>query len=460
MKKSRTEKDAIGEIKVENSNLWGSQTQRSLENFKISDEIIPSEIIHAFAIQKKSSAISNIASGNINLEIGEKILTACDEIIEGKLKNQFPLSVWQTGSGTQTNMNMNEVIAFRANQLLGKDELKLRVVHPNDHCNMGQSSNDSFPTAIHIAITLLADAKLIPSINTFIKALKKKEEEFAEIIKIGRTHFQDATPITVGQEFSSYRTQFENSLERIKSALDEILYLAQGGTAVGTSLNCTEKFIEGFFKALNTITGHEFKKSKNFFESLSSHDQILNLSSSINILVSTCYKMCNDFRVLSSGPRSGIGELILPANEPGSSIMPGKVNPTQCESMAQVCIYLFGIHNSISFACSQGNLQLNTNKTLLAFLIVKKMNLISDSLNSFKKLCLEDIKVNQEKILKNLQNSLMLVTALNPKIGYRKSSEIANKAFHEDKSLKEAAVELKYLTSEEFDKIVDPKKMV
>ena len=460
MKKSRTEKDALGEIKVDASNLWGSQTQRSLENFEVGNELMPEEIIQAFAIQKKACAISNIASEKIDISIGEKILEACDEIIEGKFRDQFPLSVWQTGSGTQTNMNVNEVIAYRANQLMGKEKLEDRIIHPNDHCNMSQSSNDSFPSVIHIAITLLAEKKLTPSIQKFISSLKEKEKEFSEIIKIGRTHFQDATPLTQGQELSSFRTQFENALNRIKLSLDEILFIAQGGTAVGTGLNSSKKFIDGFLKALNKITSHDFKTSKNFFEALSSHDQILNLSSAINILTTTCYKMCSDFCLLSSGPRSGIGELILPANEPGSSIMPGKVNPTQCESMAQVCIYLFGIHNSISFACSQGNLQLNTNKTLLAFLIIKKINLIADSLNSFRKLCLQNIKINQRKITENLENSLMLVTALNPSIGYKKSSEIANKAFREDISLREAAIELNYLSKEEFDKIVNPKKMI
>ena len=460
MKKSRTEKDALGEIKVDASNLWGSQTQRSLENFEVGNELMPEEIIQAFAIQKKACAISNIASEKIDISIGEKILEACDEIIEGKFRDQFPLSVWQTGSGTQTNMNVNEVIAYRANQLMGKEKLEDRIIHPNDHCNMSQSSNDSFPSVIHIAITLLAEKKLTPSIQKFISSLKEKEKEFSEIIKIGRTHFQDATPLTQGQELSSFRTQFENALNRIKLSLDEILFIAQGGTAVGTGLNSSKKFIDGFLKALNKITNHDFKTSKNFFEALSSHDQILNLSSAINILTTTCYKMCSDFRLLSSGPRSGIGELILPANEPGSSIMPGKVNPTQCESMAQVCIYLFGIHNSISFACSQGNLQLNTNKTLLAFLIIKKINLIADSLNSFRKLCLQNIKINQRKITENLENSLMLVTALNHSIGYKKSSEIANKAFREEISLREAAIELNYLSKEEFDKIVNPKKMI
>ena len=456
----RIEKDSLGKIKVPSGKYWGAQTQRSLENFKIGLDKIPIELIHAFAIQKKASAISNLAIGKLNEKIGKKIILVCDEILDNKFNDQFPLSVWQTGSGTQTNMNLNEVIANRANEILNRKLGSMSPIHPNDHCNMSQSSNDSFPTAIHISIALTTNRKLLPTIQKFIKELSNKEKSFKSIIKIGRTHFQDATPLSLGQEFGCFKSQISNCFERILKALEEVYFLAQGGTAVGTGLNASEEFSIGFIESLKKITNLPFRKSPNFFESLSSHESLVNFSGALNTLVTSCYKICNDLRFLSSGPRCGIAEIELPSNEPGSSIMPGKVNPTQCESMAQVCIYLFGLHNSISFAGSQGNLQLNTNKTVIAFLIINTINLLNDSIASFTEKCLIGLKAKEENIKKNLNNSLMLVTALNQKIGYEKAAEISRKAFKENLTLKDAAEKLNYISAEEFELIVKPEKMI
>ena len=458
--KFREEHDSIGKIKVPINKYWGAQTQRSLKNFKIGNDLMPIEIVYSFALQKKAAAISNIALKKLEINLGEKIIETCDEILSGKHDDHFPLSVWQTGSGTQTNMNINEVIANRSNELFGEKLGKYSPIHPNDHCNMSQSSNDSFPTVIHLTVIDITNKKLIPCLKKFIKVLEKKKKEFHNIIKIGRTHYQDATPLTLGNEFGAFESQITNSLVRIEKAQEELLYLAQGGTAVGTGLNSSKDFTNGFLKALEKMTGIKFKKSKNYFESLSSHESILNFSSAINTLVSVCYKISNDIRLLSSGPRCGINEITIPANEPGSSIMPGKVNPTQCEALAQVCIFLQGIHFSVSNASSQGSLQLNTNKTLLAFAMIKSINLINDAINSFVDNCVVGIKANKEQILKNLNNSLMLVTALNPRIGYSKSAEIAKLAFEEKITLKEAAKKLKYLDYAEFDKIVDPENMI
>ena len=459
MKSFRAEKDTLGEIKVPSDKYWGAQTQRSLENFKIGTDIIPTELIHAFGIQKKASAISNIVSNKLDHEIGEKIIEVCDEIIDGKLDEHFPLSVWQTGSGTQTNMNLNEVIANRANEILGQQLGKNKPVHPNDHCNMCQSSNDSFPTAMNISIILEINKRLLPSVKNFHKELSKKQNDFSQIVKIGRTHTQDAVPLTLGQEFSSYCEQIKNTISRIKNSSDELFSLAQGATAVGSGLNSSEIFIKGFIKAVQEITDLPFKTCANKFESISAHDSLVNLSGSINTLNIACYKISNDIRFLSSGPRCGIGEIILPSNEPGSSIMPGKVNPTQCEALSQVCIYLMGYHNSLCIAGSQGHFQLNANKTLIAFNILRSIRLISDAINSFNLNCVRGIEPNLDKINENLKKSLMLVTALNPKIGYEKSSEIAKKAFKENITLKEAAKELNYVNENEFDKLIDPLSM-
>ena len=456
----RTEKDSIGQVEVPKQKYWGAQTQRSLENFKIGSDKIPIFFIKSFAMQKKAAAISNIALDNLDNKLGQEIINVCDEIMDGKLDDHFPLSIWQTGSGTQTNMNLNEVIANKANQNLGKSLGEYSPIHPNDHCNLGQSSNDSFPTVMHISISKMTTEKLFPAINNFIKTLEKKIREFKNIIKVGRTHLQDATPITIDQEFGGYLNQVKNAFKRIKVAYEELLYLAQGGTAVGTGINTSAKFVKGFIKAIQIITDLPFKESKNKFEAISSHEPIIFFSSSVNTLVIACYKISNDIRFLASGPRCGIGELILPTNEPGSSIMPGKVNPTQCEAMTQVCLHLMGLYNSNIFAGSQGHFQLNANKTVLLFNTLRIIELLSDAINSFSEKCLKNIVTNKKKIDENLEKSLMLVTALNPKIGYTKASEIAKKAFAEDITLKDAAIKLDYLDSKEFDLIVDPKKMI
>ena len=458
--KYRIEKDSLGDVKVPSEKLWGAQTQRSLQNFRIGNDLIPPEFIKAFAMQKKAAAVSNIAINQLDSKIGSKIIKVCDLIIKGNMLDQFPLSVWQTGSGTQTNMNLNEVIANKANQELGKPLGEYEPVHPNDHCNMGQSSNDSFPTAMHISIVLETNEKLFPSINNMIKILKKKINHFEKIIKIGRTHLQDATPITLGQEFTGYLGQIENAKKRISESINYLLYLAQGGTAVGTGLNAPNKFIAGFIKALQMISGLTFKESKNKFELLSSHESIVHFSNSLNTLIIACYKIANDIRLLASGPRCGIGELIIPSNEPGSSIMPGKVNPTQCEALSQVCLHIMGLNFSNSVAGTQGHFQLNANKTLLMFNTLKSIGLITDAIDSFSTNCLEGIVANKEVIQKNLNNSLMLVTALNPKIGYEKAAKVAKLAYKENISLKDATVKLGYLTIEEFEKIVDVKKMI
>ena len=456
----RTEKDSIGKIQVPKNKYWGAQTQRSLENFRIGSDIMPKELIQAFAIQKKAAAISNIALNKLDSKLGNKIIQVCDEIIKGKLLDHFPLSVWQTGSGTQTNMNLNEVIANRANESLGKNLGEYDPIHPNDHCNLGQSSNDSFPTAMHISIVLQAKEKLFPSIDIMSNTLKKKINHFEKIIKVGRTHLQDATPLTLGQEFHGYVGQIESARKRISESLNGLLYLAQGGTAVGTGLNSSNKFIAGFIKATQMITGMPFKESKNKFELLSSHESIIHFANSMNTLIIACYKIANDIRLMASGPRCGIGEITLPANEPGSSIMPGKINPTQCEAMTQVCLHLMGLNYSTSIAGTQGHFQLNAYKTLIIFNTLRSMRLISDAIESFSKKCLDGIVANKIVIEKNLKNSLMLVTALNPKIGYSKASEVAKKAFEENITLKEAVVKLGYLNEKEFDLIVDIKKMI
>jgi len=458
-KKFREEQDSIGKIDVPIDKYWGAQTQRSLMNFQIGSDLMPKEIIKAFAIQKKSAAISNLALNKIEEKIGNTILEVCDEIIEGKLFDHFPLSVWQTGSGTQTNMNLNEVLANRGNEILGKKIGKNQLIHPNDHCNLGQSSNDSFPTAMHIAIVIETNEKLLPVVNKFEKTLQKKENEYSNIVKIGRTHLQDAVPLTLGQELSSFKEQIRKCKTRINLAIKEILSISQGATAVGTGLNTSDKFVMGFVRALQEITSYPFESAENKFESISSHESIVNFSGAICSLTTACYKIANDIRLLASGPRCGISELILPANEPGSSIMPGKVNPTQSEALIQVCIYLLGYNNSLSFAASQGHFQLNANKTLMAHIIIRSINLISDAIDSFEKNCLSGMRPNLKIIDENLKKSLMLVTALNPKLGYDKSAKIAKKAFDENLTLKQAAVKLGYVSDKEFDEFVNPINM-
>ncbi|MCP5492717.1 MAG: class II fumarate hydratase [Chlamydiales bacterium] len=445
----RKEKDSLGEIEVPSDCLWGAQTQRSLQNFPIGSEKMPIEVIHAFAILKKASAIANHQLGLLSEEKKEAISKACQAILEGTLDNQFPLSVWQTGSGTQTNMNVNEVIAHFSKHL-----------HPNDDVNKSQSSNDTFPTAMHIAAMTLIHKALLPNLKMLHDALEKKSQEFSEIIKIGRTHLMDATPLTLGQEFSGYATQVSNGLKAIEHACEHLSQLALGGTAVGTGLNTHPKYAELAVKEINKLTGLSFVSAPNKFEALAASDALVEVSGAIRLLSGSLLKILNDIRWMASGPRSGIGEIFIPANEPGSSIMPGKVNPTQCESFAMVCVHIMGNDTAISIAGSQGNFELNVYRPLMIYNLLQSIHLLADSAKNFTQKCLRGIKPNREVIERHLQNSLMLVTALNPVIGYDKASEIAKKAFKEGTTLKEACLSLGYLSGEDFDKAVDPSKMI
>jgi len=461
MKKTyRIESDTLGNKKVENSKLWGAQTQRSIENFKIGNEIIPKEVIIAFGYQKKAAALTNMKLGILSKKIANAIIDACNNIINLKLINEFPLSVWQTGSGTQTNMNINEVISnFAIKKLKGKIGTK-KPVHPNDHVNLSQSTNDTFPTIMHISCNTMLNKKLFLSIENLIKELSKKSSKYKNIIKIGRTHTQDATPITLGQEFSGYTQQIINNLKRLKLAKKELLYIPQGGTAVGTGINAPKNFDKFFCKSLSNITKEKYQPCHNKFEGIASHDVMVNLSSNLNNLAVSILKIVNDIRFLSSGPRSGLGELILPENEPGSSIMPGKINPTQIEALSMVCVQVMGNHSTISIAGSQGHFELNAYKPVILFNNIQSINLLSDSIDSFVKNCLIGIRPNRKKINEHLNNSLMLVTALNNHIGYDNASKIAKKAFKENLTLKEAALKLKLINEKQFNKIVQPKKMV
>lgn len=460
MNKFRIEFDSLGKKKIESSKLWGAQTQRSLENFKIGNEKMANEVIIAFGYQKKAAAITNMQLGKLNSKIGNAIIDACNQIINLKLKNEFPLSIWQTGSGTQTNMNANEVISNYALKKLGGKIGSKTPVHPNDHVNLSQSSNDTFPTVMHIACNQLIEEKLIKSLNKLISILISKSKEFKNIIKIGRTHTQDATPITLGQEFSGYLKQIKNSLNRIMIAKKELLSLVQGGTAVGTGINAPKKFDKLFCKNLSKIIKNKYIPSSNKFEGIAAHDSIINLSGSLNSLAVSLFKITNDIRFLGSGPRSGLGELILPENEPGSSIMPGKVNPTQIEALSMVCAQVIGNHSTITFAGTQGHFELNAFKPVILHNTLQSIHLLSDSVQSFIDNCLKQIRPNNKKIKEHLDNSLMLVTALNEYIGYDNSAKIAKKAFNENLTLKEAALKLKLINENDFDRIVSPKKMV
>tara|TARA_Y100000590_G_scaffold464358_1_gene633595 strand:- start:617 stop:2002 length:1386 start_codon:yes stop_codon:yes gene_type:complete len=459
-KKYRIEFDIKGPIKVENTKFWGAQTQRSLDNFKIGSEKIPVEVISALGYQKKAAAMTNIQLKKLDNNLGQAILKSCDEIIKLKLIEHFPLSVWQTGSGTHTNMNANEVISNRSIQLLKGKIGSKKPVHPNDHANMSQSSNDVFPTVMHISCIFSTKNKLIPAINNLIDSLTKKQKEFKDIIKVGRTHTQDATPISLGQVFSGYREQIINNKNRLNIAINEIYYLAQGGTAVGTGINAPKKYDINFCKNLSKITKINFFPAKNKFESIAAHDSLVNFSSTLNGIAVSLIKICNDIRLLASGPRAGINELILPDNEPGSSIMPGKVNPTQIEALTMVCAQLIGNNATISFSGSQGNFELNTYKPVIIYNLLQSINILGDAINSFSNKCLKKIKANKSKIKENVQKSLMLVTALNPHIGYENSAKIAKLAFKKNLTLKEAAIKLKLIDKKKFDKIVNIKKMV
>jgi len=459
-KKFRIESDSLGNKKIDNEKLWGAQTQRSLENFKIGSEKMSKEVIEAFGYQKKAAAMANMELNKLDKKKGKVILEACNEIINLNLLDEFPLSIWQTGSGTQTNMNINEVISNYAIKKLGGKIGSKKPIHPNDHVNLSQSSNDTFPTVMHIACNELIEKKLKTSLNNLIKELKNKSKKFKNIIKIGRTHTQDATPITLGQEFSGYLHQIINNQKRILEAKKELLFLSQGGTAVGTGINAPKNFDKVFCKNLSKIIKNKYKPSINKFEGISSHDAMVNLSGCLNTLATSLLKISNDIRFLGSGPRAGLGELILPENEPGSSIMPGKVNPTQIEALSMVCVQVMGNNSAVSIAGSLGHFQLNAFKPIILYNNLQSINLLSDSINSFIINCLIDIKPNEKKIKENLNNSLMLVTALNEHIGYDNAAKISKKAYKDNITLKEAAKKLGLIKESDFDKLVQPKKMI
>lgn len=454
-KKTRIEKDSFGEIAVPMNKYWGAQTQRSLENFRIGDERMPIEIIHALAIVKKAAAQSNYQLKLLDAKKAKAIANAAEEVRMGKWDEHFPLVVWQTGSGTQTNMNLNEVISYRAQELLPNIN-----VHPNDDVNMGQSSNDTFPTAMHIATALAIHQRLLPTLSVLEKALVKKEKEFQKIIKIGRTHLMDATPITLGQEFSAYKTQVSKSIQRLKNTFTNLSELAIGGTAVGTGLNTHPKFGVLMATHISRQTKFKFTSAKNKFEALATHDALVEVSGALNNTAVSLMKIANDIRLLASGPRAGLNEITIPANEPGSSIMPGKVNPTQCEAMTMVCAQVMGNHTAISIAGSFGHLELNVFKPMIAANILRSIRLLTDACDSFTHHCIVGVQANKEQIRWLMENSLMLVTALNPHIGYEKAAEIAKLAFKNKIGLKEAALQSGYLSEKQFNQWVRPEKMV
>ncbi|MDR3131807.1 MAG: class II fumarate hydratase [Rickettsiales bacterium] len=459
-KKTRTESDSLGEIKVPSEHYWGAQTQRSLENFKIGTEKMPEPIIEALAIVKLAAARVNMKHSAIDEKVGSAICTSAQEVIDGKFNDEFPLVVWQTGSGTQTNMNMNEVIGNRAIEILSGDLGSKSPVHPNDHVNFGQSSNDTFPTAMHIAAAKQINRSLIPSLEVLHKALNDKVQEFKNIIKVGRTHLQDATPLTLGQEFSGYAVQIKKGIERVKSALNNVYELAQGGTAVGTGLNTKKGFAEDFAKEVAEITNLPFISAKNKFEALAANDALVELSGALNTVAVSLMKIANDIRLLGSGPRCGIGEIILPENEPGSSIMPGKVNPTQCEAVTMVCAQVMGNHVTVTISGSNGHFELNVFKPVIIYNVLQSIRLLADASLNFTEKCVIGIKANEKRIKDLLNQSLMLVTILNTHIGYDNAAKIAKLAYKENITLKEAAVKLELLTEKEFERIVKPEEMV
>ncbi len=456
----RQETDSFGTLDVPSNRYWGAQTQRSLGNFKIGTERIPTAMIRAFGIQKKAAAMTNRDLGTLDAKLAGAIIQGAEDIIEGRMNAEFPLVVWQTGSGTQSNMNMNEVIANRAIEILGGTRGSKEPVHPNDHVNQSQSTNDSFPTAMHISTALEIQHQLLPAIEKFGGALRTKEKEFDHIVKIGRTHLQDATPLTLGQVFSAFATQIEMGIERVKNCLPHVYALAQGGTAVGTGLNTKPGFAEKFASHVAELTGFPFTSAANKFEALASHDTMVEVSGALNVLAASFMKIANDIRLLASGPRSGIGELTLPENEPGSSIMPGKVNPTQSEAMTMVAAQVMGNHVAITVAGATGHFELNVFKPMIIYNVLQSIRLLTDSAVSFTDNCVAGIEANEEKIHESLYNSLMLVTALNPHIGYDNAAKIAKTAYKDGTSLKEAALKLELLTEEQFDKWVVPENMV
>lgn len=456
----RIETDTFGEIQVPRDRYWGAQTARSLRNFKIGGERMPLPLIRALGIQKRAAATVNMALGQLDPKIGQAIVQATAEVMEGKLNDHFPLVVWQTGSGTQTNMNANEVIANRAIELLGGMMGSKNPVHPNDHVNRSQSSNDTFPTVMHIAAVEEIHHQLLPSLKLLEDSLLQKAEAFKNIVKIGRTHLQDATPLTLGDEFGAYAHQIKCGIARIKSTLPRLLELAQGGTAVGSGLNASEGFAEAFAAEVSKLTNLPFVTAPNKFEALATHDVLIETSGALNVLAASLMKIANDIRLLGSGPRCGIGEILLPENEPGSSIMPGKVNPTQCEALTMVAAQVMGNHMTITIAGSNGHFELNVFKPVMIYNLLQSIKLLADASLSFTEHCVAGIQANQDRIRKLLNDSLMLVTALNPHIGYDNAAKIAKKAHQEGTTLKEAALALKLLTAEQFDAWVVPEKML
>lgn len=455
MEKFRIEHDTMGEVKVPADRYWGAQTQRSFQNFKIGKTKMPKEIINAFAILKKAAAITNCQFGVLDSERANLISTVCDEILDGKLEGNFPLVVYQTGSGTQSNMNVNEVITGRGNELAGK-----KILHPNDHVNKSQSSNDTFPTAMHIAGLTATEDRLLPAAKVLHDTLLASEKKFAGIVKTGRTHLQNATPLTLGQEISGWRSMISHDIYMIESGLSHLRELALGGTAVGTGLNAPENFDEIVAEEISALTGKPFRTAGNKFHSLTSKAPFVFAHGSIKALAMDLFKIANDIRLLASGPRCGIGELIIPANEPGSSIMPGKVNPTQCEALTMVCSQVIGNDTTISFASSQGHYQLNVFMPVIIHNYLESVNLLSDAIISFSENCVQGIKPNEKQIQNNLEKSLMLVTALNPHIGYENAAKIAKDAYNSGKTLKETAVSLGLVSPENFDVWVEPEKMI
>ena len=458
--KTRIERDSFGPIAVPADRYWGAQTQRSIELFRIGDERMPESLIRAFGVQKKAAALANMELGELDQKIGEAIVAAADEVIAGRLAGHFPLLVWQTGSGTQTNMNVNEVIANRANELLGFPLGSRNPVHPNDHVNRGQSSNDSFPTAMHIAAVAEIHERLLPGLERLHAALHAKSQEFASIVKVGRTHLQDAVPMTLGQEVGAYATQIQLGISRVQSALSRLYSVAQGGTAVGTGLNAHVAFAARFAQELARLTGRPFMPATDKFEALATHDALVECSGALNTLAASLMKIANDIRLLASGPRCGIAELHLPENEPGSSIMPGKVNPTQAEALTMVAAQVMGNHVTITVSGASGHLELNVFKPVIIYNLLQSIRLLGDGALSFAEHCIEGMTANTSRIAEMLDKSLMLVTALNPHIGYDNAARIAKYAFAHDLSLKDAAVKLGLVTAEQFEQWVRPNDML
>ena len=456
----RKEKDALGEVLVPEDRYFGAQTQRASENFQVGSERLPADFIRAHAIVKKAAAIVNAAQGLLDEDLSQAIQQAADEVIEGKFDEHFPLVIWQSGSGTQSNMNVNEVIGNRASELLGGKIGEKKPVHPNDHVNMSQSTNDTVPASMHISATIAIREKLFPALDRLAEAFETKSEAFDSIVKIGRTHVQDATPLTLGQEFSGYTAQLREAKTTIENTLGHLSYLAVGGTAVGTGLNSKAGYDTMMADEISRITGHAFQTQANKFAGLAAHDAIVSTSGALKTLAGALMKIANDLRLLGSGPRSGLGEINLPANEPGSSIMPGKINPTQCEMVTMVACQVFGNDTAISFAGSQGHFELNVFKPLMATSIIQSINLLADACNSFSERCVEGIEANQARITEHVNGSLMLVTCLNKHIGYDKAAEIALKAWREDLTLRESALALAYVTEEQFDEWVRPENML